>query len=175
MTTSIVLTPNEMYLASIVGIRRRFTAQTMKYNQRFGGAGNSVAEQWFFDIVGAQGEFAAAKALNVFWAASLAYDKSLPDLFPDWQIRTLANHGYDLIVRDDDIDDHKYVLLTGTGPEFQIHGWIYAKDAKRKEWFKDRGGRGSPCYWVPQSELKPIKEFLFSPSENTEIFDDGFS
>jgi hypothetical protein len=61
-----------------------------------------------------------------------------------------------LIVRKDDIDSHKYLLVTGTGPEFLVHGWIYGIDAKKEKWYGDRGGRNAPCFWVPKSALEAV-------------------
>jgi hypothetical protein len=75
---------------------------------------------------------------------------------PDWQVRTRGKATYDLVVRKDDIDNHKYLHVTGTGPEFLVHGWIYGKDAKQEEWYADKAGRNTFFYWVPKSALTDI-------------------
>lgn len=147
------LSPQEMYLASIVGVRRRLTSRT----ERNGADRATTAESWYYNVVGAQGEMAAAKALGLYWAATINAEKGEADIGPDWQVRTLAGHDYDLIVRKDDRSDQKFVLVTGEGPDFRVHGWMLGEDAKRDEWFKDRGGRGKPCWWVPQADLNPIQ------------------
>ena len=154
--TPVVLTANEMYVAAMVGVRRRLSSMSAGFLERNGAASASIAEAWYYNIVGAQGEMAAAKALGVYWPSSIGAEKADPDMPPDWQVRTMGKSTYDLIVRKDDIDSHKYLLVTGTGPEFLVHGWIYGKDAKKEEWYGDRGGRNAPCFWVPKSALKAV-------------------
>jgi hypothetical protein len=124
--------------------------------ERNGASRSSTAEAWFFNVVGAQGEMAAAKALGIYWPASVNAGKEEPDFGDNWQVRTLASHHYDLIVRDNDRDDHRYLLVTGDGPEFVVHGWILGVDAKNPEWRRDRGDRNAPAFWVPQTELIPV-------------------
>ena len=153
---SVVLTANEMYVASMVGLRRRLSSMSLGFLERNGAASASIAEAWYYNIVGAQGEMAGAKALGVYWPASINAAKSDPDMPPDWQVRTRGKSSYDLMIRKDDIDSHKYLLVTGTGPEFLVHGWIYGKDAKQEEWYGVKGVRNNPCFWVPQSALTDI-------------------
>lgn len=157
MTTEIILSPNEMYVSAIVGLRRQLSSKVYGHKNTYGSERNDIAKQWYINVMGAQGEMAGAKALGLYWPASVNAPKSDPDIWPDWQIRTRTNtNNVELIVRDDDIDEHKYLLVSGTGPEFLIHGWIKGKDAKRKEWYADKGGRNSPCFWVPPSKLTAI-------------------
>jgi hypothetical protein len=117
------------------------------------------AEQWFYNIVGACGELAVAKALCRYWPAAINQKKHEPDVHPDIQVRCLALPHYDLIVRQDDPEDFRYVLCLGEPPTFEIPGWIDGASAKRPEWLFDRGDRQRPCFWVPQSALHPIAEF----------------
>lgn len=152
----VTLTPQECYLSSMVGLRRRLASKTDGKRERNGADRASEAEAWFFNVVGAMGEMAASKALGVYWPASINAPKGDPDMPPDWQVRTLAKHHYDLIVRDDDRDDQRFVLVTGDGPVFQVHGWVLGAEAKRQEWRRDRGARGKPCFWVPRSSLTSI-------------------
>lgn len=149
---------NEMYLGAMVGVRRRLSSVHAGYGERNGAQRVHEAEAWYFNLVGALGEIAASKAIGAYWPASVKAKKGEPDMPPDWQVRTLASHDYDLIVRDDDADDQRFILVTGNGPEFVVHGWIYGRDAKRPEWRRDRGGRGAPCFWVPQNSLRRIAE-----------------
>ena len=151
------LSPSEVYLSSLIGVRRRVASTSKGYSERNGANRLSEAEAWFANVVGAQGEMAAAKALGAYWPALVNASKGDPDIEPHWQVRALARHDYDLIVRDNDRDDHRYILVTGSGPQFTVHGWIMGADAKRPEWLRDRGGRNMPCYWVPQAALTPIE------------------
>lgn len=158
MSTRVRLCPQEVYMASIVGLRRQLEALRAGFKDRNGADCMPPAEAYFAHINGAQGECAAARSLGAYWPMTINAPKALPDLLPDWQVRTRLNHEHDLIVRDDDSDDQRFVLVTGSGPEFMVHGWLLGRDAKRDEWRKDRGGRGAPCFWVPQSALRPLSE-----------------
>ena len=116
---------------------------------------NSAGE-WSVHISGALGEMAAVKALGTFWPASVNAAKSEPDLPPDIQVRTRPKSHHDLIIRPDDPDHHRYILVTGSGPVFSVIGWIKGADGKRDRWFRDRGDYGAPCYWIPQHSLVQI-------------------
>jgi hypothetical protein len=123
------------------------------HQERHGTSRSKTAEQWYINLVGAAGEMAFAKLAGLYWPASLNAPKSEPDVLPDWQVRSLAGSDYDLIVRPDDPPHFRYALMTGEPPTFTFRGWIKGVDARREEWFRDRGGRNAPAYWVPQNKL----------------------
>jgi hypothetical protein len=149
----IQLTPPEQLLAATVGSRRRVHSIQRGHSHRHGA---DPKLQWDININGALGELAAAKALNVYWPASVNAPKNEPDLPPYWQVRTAERPGSRLIVREDDADDQRFVLVVGVCPDYTVVGWILGGDAKRDEWIEDLGGRGHPCWAVPQSALEPV-------------------
>jgi hypothetical protein len=154
------LTVSELYLASMVGVRRHVTALSRGQADRNGADRMDASAAYYAHINGAQGECAAAKALLTFWLMSVDARKEEPDLLPDWQVRTRTQVGYDLIVRSDDRDDQRFVLVIGNGPTFDVCGWIWGRDAKDEQWLRDRGERGAPAFWVPRSALRPLGESL---------------
>jgi len=84
--------------------------------------------------------------------------KSLADLVSDVEVRTRSKDYYDLLVRADDQDSKRFVLVIRKGPKsFEVIGWIKAKEAKQEQWIKTYGNR-PPAYFVPKSALKDIKE-----------------
>jgi hypothetical protein len=115
-----------------------------------------VAELYLVDLLGAMGEMAFAKASGLYWPGSVNVGKDEPDIFPDFQVRTARQHSHNLIIRPDDPPHFRYALVTGTGPDFLVHGYILGADAKRPEFLEDRGGRNEPAYWIPPASLKPI-------------------
>ena len=151
------LCPQEGYMSAMVGLRRQLEALRAGFTDRNGAGQLDPARAFFAHINGAQGECAAARALGAYWPMTINAAKALPDLLPDWQVRTRVKHEHDLIVRDDDADEQRFVLVTGTFPDFVVHGWILGRDAKRPEWREDRGERSAPCYWVPQDALHPLE------------------
>jgi hypothetical protein len=152
----VTLNPSEVEIASYVGMRRRLGAMQRGLQELYGASRADAATQWYYNIVGACGEMAVAKATNNYWGASIVPQrKGEPDVGTDIQVRCLAGNDYDLIVRTDDLSHFRYFLCLGEPPTFKIAGWMWGGDAKQDKWFKDRGGRGKPCYWVPQSELVP--------------------
>lgn len=132
--------------------------------ERNGADRHEVAEQWYFNIVGACGECAVAKAIGRYWPAAINQRKGEPDIPPNIQVRTLAKPYYDLVVRKDDGNDFLYVLCLGEPPHFTVKGYIRGADAKRPEWFKDRGGRNKPCWWVPQANLLAPEGLMLTAS-----------
>lgn len=152
----VTLTWQEIVIASNVGLRRRIESMRRGFDERNGAERSEEARLWYYNIVGACGEAAVAKAMNLYWPAAINQRKDEADLGVDVQVRCLAGAGYDLIVRDNDHDNFRYVLCTGEPPTFNVVGWIRGADAKRNEWKKDRGDRNKPCFWVPQGELTPI-------------------
>jgi hypothetical protein len=103
---------------------------------------------------------AFAKAAGIYWDA--AFDTfSKPDV-GSFQVRTRSRSDYELLVRQCDADDERFVLVTGTMPEFSVRGWILGADAKQERWLRTHGGR-PPAYFVPHSELQPIEK-IFDPT-----------
>jgi hypothetical protein len=104
---------------------------------------------------GACGELAFAHAINVPWEATVDTYKRVPDV-AGYEVRTRSKPWWDLIIRTDDRIEAKFALVLGQRPNFRIAGWIHARDGRRPEWYRDRGERGSPCWWVPQRALHPF-------------------
>lgn len=145
------LTLPEVLAAATVGMNRHVAALKRKLPDRHGRGGLG----WNDHVEGACGEMAVAKALGVFWSASLNTFKSGGDIGNRIQVRTRSKDYYELIVRDDDDPDHIFILATGLSPVFKIHGWILGRDARRDEWRQTHGGREA-AWFVPQSSLSDI-------------------
>jgi hypothetical protein len=72
-------------------------------------------------------------------------------------VRTRSRTDYDLIVRESDDPDQRYILVVGVAPQFDVVGWIVASDARlHPEWRQSHGGR-EEAWFVPQLALNPIE------------------
>lgn len=149
---TVALTQGEMVTASMVGVIRNAESLSNNRKRRF----TKGPTSWEAHVLGALGEAVAAKSLGVYWVGGVCTFKNEGDV-GRLEVRTRSRHDYELIIRDDDPDDRPYILVTGEGPEFRVHGWIMGKDARRDEWRQDHGGY-EPAYFVPQAALRGLWE-----------------
>jgi hypothetical protein len=153
MATEVTLTPAELACATTVAALRHYSAVSRGSRDGHGLGRQEGAECHFH---GCCAEVAAARALGVYWPASVnSYGE--PDLPPDWQVRGRSRHDYDLLVRPGDSDDHRFVLVTGAAPSLRVVGWCYGREAKRSEFKRAYGGRPE-AFFVPASSLRSIED-----------------
>jgi len=141
----------EVSRAALVGVSRNVEALRK-------GLQNHMAtneKDWHIHILGALGECAFAKAMGRYWSGSVNTFKHGGDVGLV-QVRTRSKHHYDLIVREGDSDDDVFVLVTGGPSEFEIHGCMRGKDAKRPEFRQNYGNYGE-AYFVPKSRLQDVR------------------
>lgn len=144
----IELSPSEIQIAVLVGGIRR----TESLRQRMKDAhGYNGAMAWDMDIEGVAAEMAYCKARGVYWGAGVNTFKAA-DAGKKVQVRSTKLKDGCLIVRDNDHDDHYFVLVVGQLPCFEVIGWILGKDAKRAEFKRAANGR-EEAYFVPQNKL----------------------
>jgi hypothetical protein len=170
----VLLDEQEVAVAAYVGATRQHMAVAKRLNNRLGHVGYG----YDLHLGGALGELAAAKALGLHWHLG-AGRYGAADV-GEYHVRTRYDHDHDLIHRDSDKADGVYVLVTteylGTNPAsvarraereamrqvmplFRVWGWIAGQDARRPEWRKNYGGRGS-AWFVPKSALTPVETLV---------------
>ena len=151
MSTSITLETHEVMLAAGVGVRRHVSALRGGLRDQHGFAGDG----WGVHVEGACGEMAVAKLLNLYWNGSVDTFKDFGDVGA-LQVRTRSRHHYDLIVRRNDRGSDRFVLVTGTCPNFVVRGYIAAGEAQsHPEWLQKYGDR-EPAFFVPQVALHDL-------------------
>lgn len=109
--------------------------------------------------LGAMGEIALAKYLNIYYPGHFDVFNKRPDLSVHKErieVRHRSEHDRDLIIRPKDPGDSIYVLTTGKGPEVLIHGWMYGW--KAKEMFPVTSTLGINPHFVPSKHLYPISD-----------------
>lgn len=146
------LTPAEMTLAMVIGGMREVTALR---DGRTDAQGAPPALGFQYHILGAVGELAVAKRLNVFWSGTIGRVDAPGDVGP-LQVRTGTGDTYRLCIYPRDPDGARFVLVVGLPPHVRVVGWLFGRDGKREEWWCDPTGKGRPAYFVPQAALHPL-------------------
>jgi hypothetical protein len=113
-------------------------------------------------LIGAAGELAFCRALDLPWPASVdSYsDEGKPDVYPNWEVRC-SPRMKGVKVTPQDHPDRLVVWVTGDVPTkdplYQIMGYMRAGGAqKRDEWFSDRYGKDRAFWKVPVYNMVPI-------------------
>ena len=152
---SVTLTWEEMKEAATVGICRN--VESLRQGDK-NAHGYDGSDTWTVNIEGACAELAFAKAMGIKGDGGINTYKAA-DVGNDWQVRWSPEHGNRLIVRSNDSDDHRFVLVSGQSPSFRIQGWRRGRDAKRPYWREAPCGRPA-AYFVPKNCLRPIDPIL---------------
>lgn len=156
MTTpklSLKLTVKEMIEALDIG-RDRFADVMLKERESTLVTNVPV---WFAHINGAGGEIAAARETGLKWGKTIGTFKECGDLEHDVEVRTRTRDWHDLPIREKDVKERCFILVTGIMPYYTVHGWIHGEDAMRDGWWKNPGKYGA-AWFVPQHALAPLSE-----------------
>lgn len=150
----VALTPEEMIRFAGAGVARCANALEKR---RVGAHGfDRNYERWQIDCEGVLAEAAAAKALGLPYEPVVdELDTLEGDIGPGLQVRGTKYASGSLLVHDKDVDDHRVILVTGIYGVYDIRGWIWAREGKKKALWKEYKGRGA--YWVPQAKLRKIE------------------
>ena len=150
------LSESEVTVGATVGIMRRVESVFAARAQTVPGI-DADGKGWIHDIEGALAEMAVAKHLGRYWDASTRrFRGSRFGDVAEFQVRHGCRLDDHLIIRDHDDDAARFILVVGVAPTYRIVGSILGSDAKAEVgWRRDPGGRGKPCWFVPQSALEP--------------------
>jgi hypothetical protein len=149
------LSKAEVMPGALVGVSRRIDSLFSERAQTVPGIdGDGMG--WIRDIEGALAEQAYAKAIDRYWDSSQwRFRSAASGDVGKFQVRHTTRLDGHLIVRPHDKEADRFVLVVGVCPHYQIVGSILGRDAKQPHFLNDPGGRGVPCWWVPQAALQP--------------------
>jgi hypothetical protein len=146
---NVSLNQNEVLVSTYIGSRRNAEASFRKRSPRF--PEKTPGELWGFHIEAAHAECAVAKLLGLYWGFGVNTFHT-PDITgTNYEVRWSQRPN--LKVRPD--DSGIVISVSGKSPDYVVHGWINAEDAKRDEW---KCASPPPCYFVPHDKLRPIEE-----------------
>lgn len=153
----IAFTTEELVRYGTYGLSRCANALEMR---RAGAHGfDRHNERWQIDVEGVLTEAAAAHALGLPYEPCVGELDTLDgDIGPGLQVRGTRYPKGSLLVHDSDVDDHKFILVTGIYGVYDVRGWIFASEGKDKALWREYKGRGA--YWVPQDKLRPLDTVL---------------
>jgi hypothetical protein len=138
-----------------------------RMNQSYGvkpayGAPTDPEKASHISRVGCAGELAVCRAFHYDYGDGNLGDYKAPDA-GQLQVRTSERDTYggrptELILHPDDNDDDVFIHVTGCPyPRIMLlQGWIYAREGKKEEYWKDPTGKNRPAFFVPRHVLKDI-------------------
>lgn len=154
---SVHLNQIEMGFGKFVG-ELRFEKRTRDFEER----GDEIYGTVHEHILGARGELALSKALNLYPSGlflELEEDNDVGGI----QVRTRRDHRMDLfLMKRDDLSKY-YALVTGSGPQFTLQGFIHgAVGATESNWHFGNPHRfpKKSCWVVPSEDLSRDFSFL---------------
>jgi hypothetical protein len=101
------------------------------------------------DFISCMAELAAAKGLNLYWSGVAGIGSN--DVGP-YEVRSTHHQNGKLVIYEKDRNDQDIVLVICNPPEFNVVGYINAKEGK-KDSYKYTSPRGW-CWMVPQGRLQ---------------------
>jgi hypothetical protein len=107
-------------------------------------------------MIGAQGERAFSKWIGEPWECTTGRYGGASDV-KGCQIRTVSKTGGRVVVHESDPDRIPVVSIVAHGSRFWLRGWIFAREAKLREYVGDPGNR-RPAFFFPPFELRPMAD-----------------
>ena len=152
---TIELTADEIAQAVATASRRRISClfgrkKPQHYDEKTG-------NEWATEIEACCAEMAVCKHLGVYWSGGVFNgQRAQHDAGYKRQVRhTVYGNGHLPIYPEDEAGD-RMILVTGKAPVYQIKGWMLVASARKDVFWKQPPQVKCACWWVPQSELKPI-------------------
>ena len=105
------------------------------------------------DFLSSMAELAVAKGLNLYWSGVQGI--GVNDVGP-YEVRSTALANGRLVISEKDKDSQKIVLVTCNPPEFNVVGYINAKEGKQNI-YRFTNQRGW-CWMVPQDKLEKFEQ-----------------
>jgi len=151
----IILDDNEMAFCMTEALRRKQDgdARNLNHSSTYSRTDEERIKQ---ETGGCCAEFAVRKHLGEDLMLPFNTFHHVPDILPDIEVRHTYRDNGMLIVRTNDPESRRYVLVTGAPPELVIRGWFWGHEARQPKYLRNpRGYRWA--YWVSQVELHPLE------------------
>jgi len=150
----VTLTVQEMMVGAQVGVMRNMSAITNKRPDRYG---YDDENPWETDIVSSQAELAVCKYLNLYWSGLPRFGVDVGDIV---DVRCVKSDSRRLILHESDSSDVPWVsvlLVDRKKMDFKLRGWVFGREGKIKDNWKDPTGKDRWAFFVENSELHSMK------------------
>ena len=147
----ITLSAEDLEVGRRAGITRHTHSRKQGLKSGFDDKDNEM------DILGAQGEIAAAQCLWIPFEPQVDTFKAA-DIGVNLQVRTTPRTNGRLILKRGDNPEHIYILVRKlAASDFEVVGWVFGHEGQRPEYLK-KVGHGGSVYFVPNHKLKSIAD-----------------
>ena len=151
------LTWSEARVAADAGVSRQLLALHDNRPDFYG----FKDEPWATHIEAAGAEMAVAKYTNQFWIPYARRPGEVTaDVGKDIQVRRRGRKGWNMLMHEADRNDHRFVLVVGNIPDYEICGYMIGSVGKSEKYWGDPYKTGRPCFWIPQEDLLPPEGLL---------------
>jgi len=149
----ITLSAEDLEVGRREGIRRHVHSRQRGLKSNFYDEGNEM------DVLGAQGEIAAAQCLWIPFEPKVDTFKAA-DIGVNLQVRTTPRSNGRLIIKKGDNPDHIYILVRKLSRnDFEVVGWIFGHEGQRPEYLT-KVRHGGSVFFVPNYKLKSIDDLF---------------
>lgn len=152
----VTLDAKQMATATTVGARRFVECIVRNMVPKHGGPRSTQKGVIENHVVGALGEYAVARWVNMFWDIGKFGTRDVGGCI---DVRGCLGRSGSLIVHPEDPDDVPFVLVHLDLPHCHLVGWLFGREAKQDKWWTDKG-TGRPAFFVPPGELRPMADLL---------------
>lgn len=111
-------------------------------------------------ILGELGEQAVAQKIDRHQTRGETL-REIGDLGDEDEVKATEYADGHLLLHKDSPDEARFFLAIvdfGRQITVDLPGWIWGREGKLDQYWGDRGSQDQPCYWVPQSALRPFDE-----------------
>lgn len=160
LNTEQVILPEEFSLAVHAATNRFITQANKDARGGHRDPEGHPAKRMVNDILGAIGEIAVAKAYARYFVPRLNVFHNKSDLFDDIEVRGTWIPKGRLILRKNDPDDRRYILVAVDNElNASLRGWCYGHQREEIGTWEDPTNTGF-AHWISQSKLFPMKDFI---------------
>jgi hypothetical protein len=119
-----------------------------------------ISRQIADHILGEIGEQAVARKIDRHQTRGTEL-REIGDLGDEDEVKATEYADGHLLLHEDSPEEARFFLaIVSFGRQIRVElpGWIWGREGKLDRYWGDRSSQKQPCYWVPQSALRPFDQ-----------------